>query len=356
MAIRGSACQWTGPPAGGHDRYAASAPHLEAPLPNLLVPIDLRDGEPTEPSLFALSEGRRVAHGAGVTLFAVVLTAARPQAEVHRIARRLGLAGADKVLFCEAPGLDAPPLDVTHGMALLTATERVPPLMVLFPAGGAGRELGAPLAVRLGGAFASAADVEVADSPVALVDSVGRVLLRRWRRDRSAYRRLDPVEMERPVIAILASGGVPQNPGTESVEIEVIECQPAVPPRVVELESVPDEDAPLALARALFVLGPGVGSKALHKLRAAAPPGVAIADMGQASAASLAAATPEVVVCVGTTELSVSPSPSTRVGMILTEGASEDPPRGLTDVVWRARGDVAWDDLAAALPALGRKP
>jgi electron transfer flavoprotein alpha subunit len=330
-------------------------PTREAPLPNLLVPIDLRDGEPTEPSLFALSEARRVAHGAGVTVFAVVLTAARPQDEIQHIARRLGLAGADKVLLCEAAGLDAPALDVTHGMALLTATERVPPLMVLFPAGGSGRELGPPLAVRLGAAFASAADVEVADSPVPLVDSVGRVLVRRWRRDRSGYRRLDPVEMERPVIAILAAHGATQDLGTEAVEVEVIECPSPVPARVVELESVPDEDGAVPLARAVLLVdpgGPGVGPDVLEKLRAAAPSGVSVADLGRVSTAALAAATPEVVVCVGTTDLPVSPSPSTHVGVVLVDGAAEEPPRGSTDVVWRATGPGAWDELAAAVRTL----
>ena len=177
---------------------------------------------------------------------------------------------------------------------------------------------------------------------------------RRWRRDRSAYRRLDPVEMERPVIAILASRGAPQSPGTESVEIEVLECPAPVPSRVVELESVPDEDAPLAMARALFVVAPGVGPEVLQKLSAAAPPGVAVADMGRASAASLSAATPEVVVCVGTTDLPISPSPSTRVGVVLVGAGAEGPSRGSTDVVWRAQGEGAWTDLAAALPALAQ--
>ena len=43
-------------------------------LPNLLVVTDLRDGEPTGPSLFALSEGRRAARTAGATVFALVFT------------------------------------------------------------------------------------------------------------------------------------------------------------------------------------------------------------------------------------------------------------------------------------------
>ena len=139
-------------------------------LPNLLVPIDFHDGVPTDPSLFALSEGRRAAHTAGVTVFAIVMTDRHLD---DGIAARLGRAGADKVLACEGPGLGAPPLDMTHGPALYAAVERIPPLLVLFPAGGAGAQLGPGLASRLGGAFAAAADLEVGAAATPLADGVG---------------------------------------------------------------------------------------------------------------------------------------------------------------------------------------
>jgi hypothetical protein len=294
-----------------------------------------------------------VAHDAGVTVFAVVLTAPLPSEDAHRIGARLGLAGADKILFCEAPGLDAPPLDVTHGIALLTATERVPPLLVLFPAGGSGQQLAAPLAVRLGAAFAAAADVEVADSPLALADSVGRVLIRRWRRDRSAYRRLDPVEMERPVIAILGAHGVPREVGSEDVEVEIIDCAAPAPSRVVELESVPDDEAALSLARALVLVHPAAGPEVAARLRAAAPAGVAVADLGRVSAAAVAACSPEVVIAIGGDDLPLAPSPGTRVGVVLA-GAEAAGGAGVpgADVLWRPAGGVSWDELAAALAGL----
>src|SRR6266404_502899 len=238
-------------------------------MPNLLVPIDLRQGTPTGPSLFALSEARRVAHIAGVTVFAALLADPRPEEETHRIAARLGVAGADKVLLCEQPGLDAPALDATHGPALQLLAERVPPLVVLFPAGGAGMQLGAPLAARLGAAFAAAADLEVSDDPLPLTDSVGRLCLRRWRPDMSVYRRLDPVELERPVVAVLGSHGAPREDGTPDVELQVIEG-PAAPeaPNIVELESVTDEDAAVALAQVLVVVDPAVGADAIARLAA----------------------------------------------------------------------------------------
>jgi hypothetical protein len=303
--------------------------------------------------LFALSEARRVARQAGVTVFAVLLADPRPEAETHAIAARLGVAGADKVLLCERPGLDAPALDVTHGPSLQLLAERVPPLVVLFPAGGAGLQLGAPLAARLGAAFASAADLEVSESPVPLPDSVGRLCLRRWRRDLSAYRRLDPVELERPVVAILGAHGAPCEEGTPDVEVQVIDG-PAGPdaPRVVELESVADEDAAVALARVLVVVDPAVGAEGLAALAAQVPAGVAVVDLARVSPAALAVSTPRVLLHVGVdAPVTVgAPSPRTRVGFVLTQEGAGGLPGG--DVVWRGAGPDACAALAAALPKL----
>ena len=328
------------------------------PMPNLLVPIDLREGVPTDPSLFALSEARRVAREAGVTVFAVLLTEPRPEEETHAIAARLGVAGADKVLLCERPGYGAPALDATHGPALHLLAERVPPLIVLFPAGGAGLQLGAPLAARLGAAFASAADLEVSASPVPLTDSVGRLCLRRWRRDLSTYRRLDPVELERPVVAVLGAHGVARDEGTPAVEVQVIDG-PALPQpaRIVELESVPDEDAAVALARVLVVVDPSVGAANLALLAARAPAGVSVVDLARVSPAALLVSTPRVLLHVSataggeTTAWLAAPSPRTRLGVVRTaEGPGEQ--LGRADVVWRGAGDGACAALAAALPKL----
>ena len=162
-----------------------------------------------------------MAHAAGVTVFAVVMTDRHLD---EKIALQLGRAGADKVLACEGPGLGAPPLDLTHGAALYAAVERVPPLLVLFPAGGAGAQLGPGLASRLGGAFAASADLELGEAATPLADGIGRIVVRRWRGDRSSYRRLDPVELERPVIAILPSAGAFAEHGSTEVEVEIITC------------------------------------------------------------------------------------------------------------------------------------
>ena len=278
----------------------------------------------------------------------------RPEEETHAIAARLGVAGADKVLLCERVGLDAPPLDATHGAALQLVAERVPPLVVLFPAGGGGLQLGAPLAARLGAAFASAADLEVSESPLPLPDSVGRLCLRRWRRDLSAYRRLDPVELERPIVAVLGAHGAPRDEGTPDVEVEIIDGPAsAEAARVVELESVADEDAAVALARTLVVVDPAVGAESLSALAAAAPEGAAVVDLARVSPAALAVSTPRVLLCVGvdaTTNLA-APSPRTRRGFVLM-GAGDAAVNLGGDVVWRGAGPDACAALAAALPKL----
>src|SRR6185503_2340323 len=187
------------------------------------------------------------------------------------LAARLGGAGADKVLACEGPGLGAPPLDMTHGPALYAAVERVPPLLVLFPAGGAGMQLGPGLASRLGGAFAASADLEIGAAATPLADGVGRIFVRRWRADRSSYRRLDPVELERPVVAILPAGTAQADSGSEEAEVEVISCATPAKLGVQELASEPDDQAATALASILVVVDPGLGDAALAKLTAAAP-------------------------------------------------------------------------------------
>jgi len=328
-------------------------PLREALLPNLLVLIDLHDGLPTAPSLFALSEGRRISHLAGVTVFAVVLTERHlPDA----VAAQLGRAGADKVLACEGRGLGAPPLDLTHGPALYAAVERIPPLLVLFPAGGAGAQLGPGLAARLGGAFAASADLELGEAATPLADGVGRVFVRRWRADRTSYRRLDPVELERPVVAILPAGGPPVDRGSSEVDVEVITCVPPAKVGVTELSSEADDLAAATLASVLIVVDPALGPGALAKLSAAAPAGVAVVD-AVAAAPAIAMAVPRLVLAVGARPLVASGTPRGRVGALLT--ATPTPgrsPKICADVLLRVppdgSTDALIDELAASLAAL----
>jgi electron transfer flavoprotein alpha subunit len=322
-------------------------------LPNLLVPIDVRDGEPTGPSLFALSESRRVARVAGATVFAIVMH----DREIEgALVARLGRAGADKVLLCEGAGLGAPPLEATHGPALQAAVERVAPLLVLFPAGGAGPALGPSLAARIGAAYAGAADLEVSEASTPLDDGIGRVFLRRWRANRAGYRRLDPVEIERPVVAILAAGVAPPAIGNEEIDVDVI----AAAPKEVALREVasePDPDSAVPLARVVVLVDPVLGADAVARLAAAAPPEVAVVDRARA-ADLLAAGAPEILVAVGDVELPIPGTPRGRVAAILV-GDGPAPGARAVDVLWRvpsaAAGEALWTEIGRALSAFASK-
>jgi electron transfer flavoprotein alpha subunit len=318
-------------------------------LPNLLVPIDLRDGEPTGPSLFALCESRRVAHVAGATVYAIVMSDGELDGA---LVARLGRAGADKVLLCEGPGLAAPALDATHGAALQAAVERVAPLLVLFPTGGAGMALGPSLAARIGAAFAGAAELEATDAAGPLSDGVGRVVLRRWRGGRAAYRRLDPVEIERPVVALLAAGVAAPQVGGQEIDVDVIACAPPRGNTISEISSEPDDDARISLARVLVAVDPALGPEAVARIAAAASAGVVVVDPHR-SAAAIAASCPEIVIAVGEVELPAMATPRGRLGAILF-GDDAQPPRAV-DVLWRlpaaAAGPELWSEIGKALSA-----
>jgi hypothetical protein len=289
-----------------------------------------------------------VARAAGVTVFAVVMT------ERHldeKVALQLGRAGADKVLSCEGPGLGAPPLDLTHGAALYAAVERIPPLLVLFPAGGAGAQLGPGLASRLGGAFAASADLELGEAATPLADGIGRIFVRRWRGDRSSYRRLDPVELERPVVAVLPAGGAFVERGSSDVEVEIITCVAPTKLGVSEIASEVDEHAAASLASILVVVDPAVGAEALAKLSAAAPADVTVVD-AVAAASAIAMAVPRIVVTVGGRPSPVSGTPRSRIGAVLANGdAAARSPRAATDVVLRMGAGGATDELLGELAA-----
>lgn len=257
------------------------------------------------------------------------------------------------MLLCEGAGLDAPALEATHGTALLAAIERVSPLLVLFPAGGAGVSLGPSLAARLGAAFAGPADLEVSEADDALPDGVGRVFVRFWGAGRAGYRRLDPVDIERPVVAILPAQGAAPPIGSAEIDHDVITCVPPAASGIETLASEPDDRAGMVLAGALVVVDPALGPAVLATLRQSAPAGVAVAD-ARADAGIIAAATPEVLILVGAGVPPIA-TPRGRTALVLL-GEAPLPTGRAVDVVWRVPGDVTADALAAqlaqALPAL----
>jgi hypothetical protein len=181
------------------------------------------------------------------------------------------------------------------------------------------------------------------------------VFLRRWRGGRVAYRRLDPVEIERPVVAILAAGVLERPVGAEAIDVEVIACAPPKEVPVTELGSEPDPAARVSISRVLVVVDPKLGAEALARIAAGAPEGVAVVDLA-AAAAAIAVSAPEIVIAVGDVDLPTLGTPRGRVGAVLLGDAASTPARGV-DVVWRVpsavKGEALWTEISAALAALG---
>ncbi len=197
---------------------------------------------------------------AGATVYAIVLTERDLSAETIA---RLGRAGADKVLLCEGPALGAPPLDATHGPALQAAVERVSPLLVLFPAGGAGvcagAQPGRPTRRRLRGRrpIWRSADAAGRARPTASDGSFvrfwragrDRLSTPRSRRDRAAGRR-HPAGRRR--------GAADRQPGDRRSTSSPAPRRRAGH-RLGALRRTPDDDAAIALARVLVVVDPALG-------------------------------------------------------------------------------------------------
>lgn len=300
-----------------------------------------------------------MAQHAGATVFAVLLSEPlSPEAQAP-ITRLLGRAGADKVLLGEAAGFGAPALDATHGPALHTITERIAPMMVLFPAGGPGPELGAALAMRLSGVFGGCSDLVLCHDDEPLPEGTGRVVLRRWRATHSGYRHLDPVEIERPVVAILGATGQFTETGDGDVEVEILACAPPTRSAVTELQSEPDEFATLELARTLVIVSDDATPVTAALLLPVASPALAVVDAQKVRPAALAFAAPGALLFVGAEATWAFGSPGTRVGVVTTNGkmlvATSAPT--VVDAVWVAGTEPGAApvarDLITALAALG---
>jgi hypothetical protein len=209
--------------------------------------------------------------------------------------------------------------------------------------------------MRLGAAYAPAVDIVLSQEAGPLADGVGRINLRRWRADRSGYRQLDPVEIERPVVALLGAHGAPREDGTSDIDVEVITCTAPTQPALVELASEPDDLDRITQARELVVLGPGVSPEVAARLRAAARTGLAIADSSTAPDV-LAAASPEVMLAAagagGVAEVGVSPR--TAIAVVELDGSGADRSavaagRLAPDFVWKVGAESeAWSELMAA--------
>ena len=317
-------------------------------MANVHVYIDVRDGRPRTASLEALGEGRRVSSYLGATLHAITLLPAEDDLPPDEgLVGVLGRHGADRVVRMVAPAFAQPASTQIHGAALASICESVPPLLFLGDASGASRELLPRLAARLGAAFLAEPSVEYGPQ--------GALVLAKLLGGRRTVRRLRADELERPVVATLASGHHTIARGDTDAEVLILPA-PSFPAGldVVSDEVARNDDG----APVLVVCGGGVGAGDWPAVQAFA----------RALGAELAL-TPEAARRggVGPARVLTPGAPSGRPRLIVSLGASGSPehlaclPWGATIVavnkdpdapIFRVARFGLVGELAALLPGL----
>ncbi len=125
-------------------------------MANILVYIETMDERADPACLDVLSSMRRVASSLGATLYAVMPTVEPPVYGEDDIVATISRHGADKVILLSHPSLSAPASFDSHGAAVLAATNRLPPSLLVFAdtpgcrdvALGCGAALSAPMLVH----------------------------------------------------------------------------------------------------------------------------------------------------------------------------------------------------------------
>jgi electron transfer flavoprotein alpha subunit len=320
------------------------------------VYTDLRSGAPTRPSLFAISEARRIARGAGATVYAVVPSAPLSNRELAALATPIAAAGADKLLLCEAPEFAEPPADENHGRALDAAIARVAPMLIIFPAGGVGAVLAAPLAARLGGPYVPWADFMISDADAETLRSRSRVQVLRVRPGGRSRRRLDPAQIERPIVATVCSGLYTAPASTEAprnLEVDVLPVPPRADREVRIIEHQANPLASIQEASIIVLLAdPDAHPGFRELLETKLPAGAIVARAATIPAAVLASCCPEVLIKVGGCDQMTARSPRTRVILaVQSESGSESnvAPSEDVDIVWLLSSPSEIRDLVAAL-------
>jgi electron transfer flavoprotein alpha subunit len=240
-------------------------------MASIVAYIEVREGDLTPSSLFAVGESRRIAQAVGATVYAFLPVGPIAHAEIDRLAEQLSAAGADRLLCSSDATLAGPALDVTHGAVLAQMADHLRPLLFLFPAGGPGTELGAPLAIRIGAAYVPAASVEIQRLERSTEPESHRVLVTRWRAAGDSLRRIDVGDLERPVVAVLQAGAAMDALGESYAEVEMIPCPTAKAPEVRLVRADADPGAQIETCATLVCVPAGTSAVDLEALRAALP-------------------------------------------------------------------------------------
>lgn len=285
-------------------------------------------------------------------MYAVVPSPPLSNRALAALSTPIAMAGADKLLLCEAPEFDEPPSDDNQGRALDAAIARVAPMLIIFPAGGVGASLAPPLAARLGGPYVPWADFMISDADAETLRSRSRLQVLRVRPDGRSRRRLDPGQIERPIVATVCAGlyVAPAPTGTpRSLEVDVL----PVPERAeTDLRIIEHEANPLAALQEasviVLVADPEADADFRELLDATVPAGTIVARASTLTSAALAACCPEILIKVGGCDRMTARSPRTRVILAVSSDPPTPPPEDI-DIVWLLSSPSEVRDLVAAL-------
>jgi Electron transfer flavoprotein domain len=261
-------------------------------MASILAYIEVREGAITDQSHFVVAEARRIADKAGATVYGLLTVGPHTHVEIDALAETVSCAGADRVLCSADQVLAGPALDATHGALLTQIAELLRPMLILFPAGGAGVQLGPSLAVRIGAAYVPAASIELSMDVRDPDRPTHRVVLRRWRASLHGLRKIDVGDLERPVVAVLAAGDCKGVMFESCAEVEIMPCPEARYPNLRTVGTAPDIWAHVPMASTLVWSPEPLEPANKAALRAQLPAGASLVVGDEADEASLLTATP----------------------------------------------------------------
>lgn len=276
-------------------------------MASIVAYIEVREGTIAAPSLFVMSEARRIAHAVGATVYAFLPVGAISHVEIDQLAEQISAAGADRILCCAHETLGGPAFDITHGPVLAQLADHLRPLLFLFPAGGTGAQLGPPLAVRIGAAYVPFAGVEIHAIDRPPEEPTHRLLVTRRRASGDSMRRIDVGDLERPVIAVLQSGLPKDGLGEAYAEVEMLPCPNGRHGELRVLGSEADPAACLEACATLVCVPADTPEGALEALRVSLP---SEACLSTEASPDLCRATPQRALLVA------APRPPVRAGTI----------------------------------------
>jgi electron transfer flavoprotein alpha subunit len=317
-------------------------------LANIVVFVELRDGQPTAPALFALGEARRAANALGATVYALVVAGALAPEAIDELPGPLGASGADKVLLCVGPALAGPPIDPVYAGLLDQVVKTLRPRLFLWPAGSVGLQLAPPLALRAGAAFFPRASIELGEG--AAKDAPAALALRRLSADLDGVWTLTLTGSNANAVATLSAGRAQAPSAGGETELQLL--SPPVPSAaaIEVLETTPDPEADLELASLLIVAGGADREKTVAELRAAgAPAGTTV--LSDLPADGLGDACPALVVILGgkpyppgLARVRVAPA-----AQVVLAGKRAAVPSPLVNALWQVDRARATAMLGAAL-------